>query len=246
MQASVHLAQALLDRGQALWEQDRHDEATRTLNRLLGLRVIPADVAERAQFLLGDIHLAQGHYGKARRHLAASIAGGTATGQTHFLLACAHDWDDDGDARQAYRHYRRAVELDPGQPLYSSAYALERLRRKTTASKYDRDALVRLRDAFAATPDDQDVVYNYVAGLIEMGRLGEAELALRRARKRWPDHPAFESVWNDFRTARGGAPRPDAPRTAPALRVVSDDEPVILNFPAVAAPARQRHRRRNA
>ncbi len=244
MQASIHLPQALLDRGQALWRQDRYDEATRVLNRLLGLRVIPPDVAERAQFLLGDIHLSQGHYGKARRHLAASIATGTATGETHFLLACAHDWDDDGDARQAYRHYRRAVELDPGQPLYSSAYALERLRRKTTASKYDRDALVRLRDAFAASPDDPDVVYNYVAGLIEMRRLGEAELALRRARKRWPDHPAFESVWNDFRIARGDAPRPIAPQAAPTLRVVSDDEPVILHFPAT--PARPRHRRQNA
>jgi tetratricopeptide (TPR) repeat protein len=202
-------------------------------------------MAERAQFLLGDIHLAQGHYGKARRHLAASLATGTATGETHFLLACAHDWDDDGDTRQAYRHYRRAVELDPGQPLYSSAYALERLRRKTTASKYDREALVRLRDAFAATPDDPDVVYNYVAGLVEMRRLGEAETALRRARKRWPDHPAFESVWRDFLLARGDSPRPIAKRTVPTLRVVSDDEPVILHFPA-AAPSPHRHRRRNA
>ncbi len=245
MQASIHLGQALLDRGRALWEQDRHDEATQVLNRLLGLRVIPPDMAERAQFLLGDIHLAQGHYGKARRHLAASLATGTATGQTHFLLACAHDWDDDGDARQAYRHYRRAVELDPGQPLYSSAYALERLRRKTTASKYDREALVRLREAFSAAPDDADVVYNYVAGLIEMRRLGEAELALRRARKRWPDHPAFESVWRDLGVARGDTPRPVAPWNTPRLRVVSDDGPVILHFPAAAVSSAHR-RRRNA
>src|SRR5262245_19171252 len=130
MQAcTINMAQALLDHGRELWEQDRYEEANRVLSRLLSLRQLPVAVAERAQFYLGDMQLAQGHYSKARRHLAAAIGGGGGVGETHFLMACALEWDDEADVRAAYRHYRLAVQLEPGQPLYSSAYALMRIRR---------------------------------------------------------------------------------------------------------------------
>src|SRR5262245_55352725 len=193
MQAStINMAQALLDRGRTLWEQDRYDEASRVLSRLLSLRELSPQVAERAQFYLGDIQLAQGHYSRARRHLAAAIGSGIGIGETHFLMACALEWDDESDVEAAYKHYRKAVELEPGQPLYSSAYALMRIRRRPERQKYDRNALQRLRNSFSASPDDPDIVYNYALGLIEMGRRSEAHLILRRARKQWPDHPAFE------------------------------------------------------
>jgi tetratricopeptide (TPR) repeat protein len=234
MQAhTINMAQALLERGRQLWEQDRYDEASGVLSRLLSLRELAPEVAERAQFYLGDIQLAQGSYSKARRHLAAAIGSGSASGETHFLMACALEWDDDADFRHAYRHYRRAVELEPGQPLYSSAYALMRIRRKPDGSKFDREALRRLRDAFSASPDDADVVYNYAHGLMTMGRESEAEVALRRARKRWPDHPAFEQLWHDYLVQRGILPK--SATTVPngeRLRVGGDAEPTILAFPA--------------
>jgi tetratricopeptide (TPR) repeat protein len=238
MQATtIKMADALLARGRELREQDRFDEAARVLTRLLGLRSLSPEVAERAQFLLGDIQLAQGQYSKARRHLAAAIATGTDSGETHFLMACAIDWDDESDAPRALYHYRRAVELDPGQPLYSSAYALMRIRRRAR-SRPDPDSLQQLREAFAASPDDQDVVHNYASGLAATRRFAEAELALRRARKRWPDHPAFEGLWFDLLRARGELPPcAGAAGSRPALRVVSDDSPVILKFPAPAEPA---------
>ena len=230
---TINMAQALLERGRQLWEQDRYEEASGVLSRLLSLRVLSPEVAERAQFYLGDIQLALGYYSKARRHLAAAIGSGTASGETHFLMACALEWDDDSDFRTAYRHYRRAVELEPGQPLYSSAYALMRIRRKPEGSKFDREALRRLREAFFASPDDQDVVYNYAHGLMEMGRGFEAEIALRRARKRWPDHPAFEGLWHDYLVDRGILPKSSMHFAAgPRLRVVPNDEPTILPFPA--------------
>ena len=236
MQATtINMAQALLDRGKELWEQDRYEAASGVLSRLLSLRMISPEIAERAQFYLGDIQLAQGQYSKARRHLSAAIGSGTATGETHFLMACALEWDDESDPVHAYRHYRRAVELEPGQPLYSSAYALMRIRRKPDGSKFDREALRRLRAAFAAAPDDPDVVYNYAFGLVQMGRDREAEIAIRRARKRWHDHPAFEGLWFDFLSGRGVLPRALQPNDrTPQLRLVSDDEPVILKFPVSA------------
>src|SRR5438093_9128850 len=98
-------------------------------------------------------------------------------------MACALEWDDDSNPRHAYRHYRKAIELDPGQPLYSSAYALMRIHRKPDGAKFDREALTRLRGAFAASPDDPDVVYNYAFGLTKMGRDLEAQIAIQRARK---------------------------------------------------------------
>jgi tetratricopeptide (TPR) repeat protein len=238
MQAStINMAQALLDRGRQLWDQNRYDEAVRVLSSLLSLRSISPDIAERAQFYLGDIQLAQGHYSKARRHLAAAIGSGVGGGETHFLMACALEWDDESDAQAAYQHYRKAVELEPGQPLYSSAYALMRIRRRSNAGKVDREALRRLRAAFAAAPDDQDIVYNYAFGLTEMGRDGEAKLVLRRARKRWPDHPAFEGLWWKIMSDEESAKRPpEAPKQPVRLRVVGDDEPVILKFPTAEAP----------
>jgi tetratricopeptide (TPR) repeat protein len=230
---TINMAQALLERGRQLWEQDRYEEASGTLSRLLSLKVLSPEVAERAQFYLGDIQLAQGYYSKARRHLAAAIGCGSASGETHFLMACALEWDDDSDFRHAYRHYRRAVELEPGQPLYSSAYALMRIRRKPDGSKFDREALRRLREAFSASPDDPDVVYNYAHGLMEMGRDLEAEIALRRARKRWPDHPAFEGLWHDYLVQRGILPKSATHAAAgPRLRIADVDEPSILPFPA--------------
>jgi tetratricopeptide (TPR) repeat protein len=234
MQAStINMAQALLDRGRKLWEQDRYEEASHLLSRLLGLRELSVDVAERAQFYLGDIQLAQGHYAKARRHLAAAIGSGIGIGETHFLMACALEWDDESDAQAAYRHYRKAVELEPGQPLYSSAYALMRIHRRPDRSKYDREALRRLRSAFAASPDDQDIVYNYAFGLLEMGRRGEAHIVLRRARKRWPEHPAFEGLWFEFLADQGILPRAQAASgQSVRLRVLPNDEPIILKFPA--------------
>jgi tetratricopeptide (TPR) repeat protein len=249
MQAStINMAQALLDRGRGLWEQDRYDEANRVLSRLLSLRAIPADVAERAQFYLGDIQLAQGHYSKARRHLAAAIGSGVGVGETHFLMACALEWDDESDAQAAYTHYRKAVQLDPGQPLYSSAYALMRIKRRPHRAKFDREALTRLRSAFAASPDDVDIVYNYALGLLEMKRLGEAQMVLRRARKRWPEHPAFEGLWFDFLAEHGSVPRPEAaPELKLKVRVASKGGPVILKFPVrdVASTARPAPGRRS-
>jgi len=230
---TINMAQALLERGRQLWEQDRYEEASGVLSRLLSLRVLSPEVAERAQFYLGDIQLAQGYYSKARRHLAAAIGSGSTSGETHFLMACALEWDDDSDFRHAYRHYRRAVELEPGQPLYSSAYALMRIRRKPDGSKFDREALRRLREAFGASPDDPDVVYNYAHGLMEMGRELEAEIALRRARKRWPDHPAFEGLWHDYLVQRGILPKLSTRFTSgPRLRIAGTDGPNILPFPA--------------
>jgi tetratricopeptide (TPR) repeat protein len=232
MQATIQMAQALLDRGRELWNQDRIDEATQVLTRLLGQRSIPLQIAEQAQFYLGDLHLTLGNYAKARRHLAAAIACGTNSGETHFLMACALDWDPEADQGHAYTHYRRAVELDPGQPLYSSSYALMRIRRKGPGTKYDRESLRRLRDAFAADPNDIEIVYNYIQGLMELGRSGEAELALRRARKQWVGHPGFEELWVDFNSRRGQLASNRSRSENPAEpRSPEDDIPVLLPFP---------------
>ena len=182
MDATINMVHALLEQGRDLWEQDRYEEANRVLTRLLSFRSIPPRVAERAQFYLGDIRLAEGYYAKARRHLAAAIAANGGNSDTHFLMACALDWDDEPNPRRAYRHYRRAVHLEPGQPLYSSAYALMRIRLRGNKKRtVDRDALRRLRNAFVAEPDDPDIVYNYVSGLMEMGRDPEAEIALHKS-----------------------------------------------------------------
>ena len=237
MQHIINLAEGLLKQGRELWEQDRYDEATGALTRLLGLKGIPTDIAERAQFYLGDMHLAQGYYQKARRHLTAALATGTGTGEVHFLMACALDWEDHSNLQQAYRHYRRAAELDPGQPLYVSAYAMTRLRRNGTKARADRKSLQLLRQAFAAAPDDPDVVYNYVSGLLEMNRYKELELPLQRARKQWPGHPAFEELWFELLGQRGIAPRTIKIQRRENERPDHDKDPVILRFPA---PPRKR------
>lgn len=230
MVAAISMSQSLLDRGEDLWQQERFAEAGVVLRRLLGFRYLPHHVAERAQFYLADMALSEGQYAKARRHLAAALVRNDRSAEYHFLMACALDWDDGSDPQQVSYHYRRALELEPGQPLYSSAYALRRLRTETLAEPARTEVRQRLSCAFSAEPDDPDVVYNYVAGLLELGGHPlEAELALRRALRRWPDVAAFHELWH----RGGGRPweRDDGATETPL------PTPTILRFPVPRTPA---------
>lgn len=203
-QAVINMAKALFDRGHEMWDQEQHQEAETVFRRLLSFPNLPEHIAKRARFHLTDVLLGAGKYSDAQQVAAMAIAKNPDDAALHFLMGYALEWGNASRVRDAYKHYRRAAELAAGEPLYSSAYALAHIRMREHR-KYNHSDRERLREAFNKAPDDADVVYNYVAGLLEMGITSEAKLALHRALKRWPNHPAFvELLQQSFQREKGG------------------------------------------
>src|SRR5437870_4755683 len=97
MSTTLNLVDRLLTTARTLQALGRTQDALRTLGRLAGLRELPAEIAEETQARLAEIHLEQGKFKQARRHLTAALALNSDRAHYHYLLATAHDMDDEGD-----------------------------------------------------------------------------------------------------------------------------------------------------
>jgi tetratricopeptide (TPR) repeat protein len=244
---TLGLVDHLLSRGRYFQQLGRTHDALRILGQLAGFRELPAEVAEEAQFRLGELQLRRKKHARARRHLAAALRHAPDNPRYHFLLARTLD-NDRGDLARAAEHYRSSLALDHSQTDCLCAYGDLALRLGRT-----EEALECLRAAARLAPDDLKVLSQVVAGLRKTGLADEARGLLLAARFRNPRDGRYRRLWNDFQfdaarreqDARGGRAfaGDDGPVLLPFLRPVRPDTtprpPVagkIIRADAPAAP----------
>src|SRR5437763_12794564 len=97
MSTTLNLLDHLLARGRHYQDLGRSHDARAVFRRLLGLRQLPAAVAEEAQARLAELELERCKYARARRHLTAALAHQPASDRYHHLMAAALEEDDKGD-----------------------------------------------------------------------------------------------------------------------------------------------------
>jgi len=189
----VNLTAHLLERGRHLRRLGRTADAVRTLNRLAGFRELPPPTAEETQALLGEMHLGERNYRRARRHLTAALCHRPGHALRHRHMAAACHADGSGDARRALHHYRRAIALDGDDLTSLCDGGLLAVRVGRTD-----EGLSWLRHALELAPDDAAVVGKAARGLGQAGQADEARVVLRAALFRNPRDPRFRKLYTDF------------------------------------------------
>ena len=243
MSKTLNLSEHLLERGRFLQGLGRTHDAMRVFGRLAGQRDLPAPVAEETQIRLAEMRLRQNDFAQARRHLVAALVRNPKNARYHYLLALAHDQDEQGDPRSALNHFRQSLALDPQQPRCLGDFGILCL-----CLGNNEEGLQALRRGVDLAPDDPDTVGKLVEGLCLAEQPEEARLALRAALFRNPKHQGFRKLWNDFQweqlyeeqeaereTARAALDEHEEPMTLPFQRPAPGD--------AALAPVRKRIRR---
>jgi predicted aspartyl protease len=128
----------------------------------------------------GEVDFRKGNFEKARTSYQAAIQMNEKTARAHFglgKLALAKV-----NSKTALNEFRRAIALDPTEPLYQF-YASEAadLEKNTAESKKHLEEFVRLD-----RHDDEDRLTEAKAGLVLMAAFGNKEYAVVKA----PDQPA--------------------------------------------------------
>lgn len=224
MSGTLNLFDALLARASHYHQQGASHEALRVLRRLTSLRELPAEVAEQAQKMLGEIRLKARKFARARRHLAVALAYQPKRADYHFLMGEAVYAEQRGDLRAALRHFRRCVILEPQNARYLCEYGLVAIE----VGK-PRLGLKMLRKAKALALDDFATVAKVVEGLRLLERHQEARQTILEARFRSPRDPRFVRLWNDdqFQKLHTGQSRR---RQRIAGKVARNAGPVLLPF----------------
>jgi tetratricopeptide (TPR) repeat protein len=192
MIGTVPFAKSLLDRGRQLFQRGQVQAASDLLGRLATFRRLSADVAEAMHLQLAEIHLAGGLLKQARRQLAAALALRPKRAHSHFLLAGALADDEDCDPLRALRHYRRAAELDAGNPQYLCDWGLQALELEDTTTAFT--ALLR---AGHLAQDDPEIMSRVAGGLRCVDAAAEAGAFLKAARFRHPRDQRWQALWRD-------------------------------------------------
>jgi tetratricopeptide (TPR) repeat protein len=242
MSKTLNLVDMLLARGRNFQALGRPQDALQIFTRLAGLREIPGEIAEEAQARLAEIHYRYDNLSRARRHLAAALAYQPNNAHYHHLMANALDLDDEADPEQAYKHYRRSLELEPEQPACLGEFGLLAL-----SLGKEEEGLEALRRAVELALDDPETVGNLVEGLLELDDSEEARRVLQAALFRNPRHPGFRKLWSDFQFHQAREAQ-EAARRSHAVCAAAPDGPVLLPFVRLVAssgpksPARKRFR----
>jgi predicted Zn-dependent protease len=176
MSKTLNLVDGLLSRGQNLHRHGLFHQAAESLKKLSTFRLLPGPVAEETQKRLADLALERRQFKQARRHLAAALAHQPDEAEYHYLMAVAVEDDESADSKRAGRHYRRALALDPRNPVYLCDFGVYLLDQGQTSA-----GLKRLRAAMAEAPDDPDIVRALAQALRENGETLEAERIVRLA-----------------------------------------------------------------
>jgi len=219
MPSSLNMAGQLVQIAETAAGQGRHEEAIQTLTRLLAMRDLDKDVARRGHGLLGELHLRENRYLRARRHLAIALAHDNAVARYHFLMGRALDWDEqDGDDEEALTHYRQSMELDADDAVCRSALGL-----LMTYSDQVEEGMEHLRTSVEQAPEDMEVRYNLAVGLINAGELVRAAAEVRRVLADRPNESAFLNLRGELERMfrEQAAPEPSQPEEPPAPAVVT-------------------------
>ncbi len=160
---------------------------------LLARRDLPVARAAAARRLAGELCLDADHFEAARRHLrVAAVLEPTA--RTFYLRGLAYERDPHGCDRKAARAFRRAVRLEPQNPLYRAAYG-----RATVRCGRLKAGVRDLLAAAEAAPADAAVTRLVVEGLLCGGRLAAARRVLQRCRFLRPADRDLAGLWDRLR-----------------------------------------------
>ena len=224
MSRTLNLTERLLERGRFLQSLGRTHDAMRVFGRLSGLHDIPSATAEETQVRLAEILLRQNNFAQARRHIVAALLHNPKNARYHYLLALAHDQDEQGDPRSALNHFRQSLALDPDQPRCLGEFGILCL-----CLGDNEEGLKALRRGVDLAPDDPDTVGKLVEGLCLAEQPEEARMALRAALFRNPRHQGFQRLWNDFQWEQLYEEQ-EAEREVTRAALEDSDEPAVLPF----------------
>jgi tetratricopeptide (TPR) repeat protein len=224
MNTTLNLVDHLLALGRRYQELGRHRDALRLLMRLTDFRELPAEAAEEALARLAEIHLKRRRYVRARRCLTAALRHRPECARYHHLMGNAVQAEDRGNLERAAGHYRRALEIDPGQVQCLCDYGLLAVRLGRI-----EEGLARLREAVERAPADAEALAKLVRGLRMCGRGDEARAALRAGLFRNPRAPRFRKLWLEFQFQQLRQQR-ELERLDRAGATLDDSEPVLLPF----------------
>jgi tetratricopeptide (TPR) repeat protein len=187
----LNFVEHLLAHGRQLHRLGQAPQATRVLQRVIGLRDLPADVVEDTHRELAELHLEQGKYRLARRALAAALAQQPDEPHYHFLMGVAVLDDPKGEPRRALAHLRTALRLDRDNAEYNLEFALLAL-----SLDKSRAALAALRRTAKLVPDNPETLGRVADGLRNAGRHDEARVLLRAALFQHPRDRRFRELWS--------------------------------------------------
>jgi tetratricopeptide (TPR) repeat protein len=194
MSRTLNLCEHLLAEGRRFHQLGVDDRAERIFASLTRLRDLPGDIAEDTHYHLAELLLKKRKFASARRHLAAALAFAPQDAYYHYLMAAAYEDDRRGDRDLALEHYRRALELEPEEPMYHCDAGLFALRHGAVD-----EGLSYVRRAVELAPDDIEIIGEVVQGLQEINHFDEARSIARAALFRNAENRQFQQLWNDCR-----------------------------------------------
>jgi hypothetical protein len=185
----------------ALARAGRRREALAQLGRLFARPDLTTPLAADARRLAAELELDDTNYAAARRHLRAAAGLEPNHARTQYTLGVAHESDPHGDPRRAAIRFRRASNLEPGNPLYRASFGRAAVR--CGKVRLGAKELLEAGDA-AILRGVAPVIEIVVDGLLDVCKVTAARRVLAKARFRFPGNRALAGLWNRvrFETAR--------------------------------------------
>jgi predicted Zn-dependent protease len=221
---TVPLHTHLLRRAEQLIRMGCTRSARIPLQRLLSRPEAPMAAKADAHRLLGELEFAADRFRRARRHFAAAIGLRPYAAETYARYAAAVEADGNADPRKGLTALRRAICVEPREPLYWTARGRLALRFGDL-----KQALRAFRRAARLRPTNWLALAEIIDGFVALGRESEARKVLVAARFQAPNDAGIAQLWNRFRF---DCVRAEQVRAGRGARAGSD---MILPFPEPVA-----------
>ena len=229
MGSTLNLSECLLAMGREMQTQGRTRDALKLFTRLSTFRDLAPAISEEVRARLADLLIADKQFAKARRILSVLMCSRPNEARHFYRFARALHRDQKADPHRAAKYYKQALDLDPAQPRWWSAYGklLAEIGRAP-------EAVAAHKRGLELAPNEPALIARMVEALCLDDRSDEARHLLLESRFRNPRDPRFRKLWNDFQFSQ--AAESQGPR--------SQSEPVILPFVRLAGLPRTRRSER--
>jgi tetratricopeptide (TPR) repeat protein len=178
---------------------------------------------------LADLLVGDRQFARARRLLSVLMCCHPNRAKHFYRFARALHRDQKSDPARAAKYYKQALDLDPAQPKWWSAYG-----KLLTEIGRPAEAVAAHKRALELANNEPAMIKRAVEALCLNDQSDEARQLLIDARFRNPRDPRFRKIWNDFQFTQ--AAESQGPR--------SHAEPVILPFVRLAGLPRTGNRER--
>ena len=224
MSRTLSLIHAGWTTARSLARTGRRTDAIAHAERLLARPDLPAAVAADTRRLIAELLIESERFKAAQRYLRAARELQPDHPRTHYLAGLALERDPAGDDRRAALRFRKASQLEPGNPSYRAAFG-----RAAARCGRLKTGLRQLLGAAEMVTADAGVIRFVVEGLIEVGRPGTARRVLTKARFRFPKQGDLARLAERvlFETARV---RQQITRKVQDARIATDGDLVLLPF----------------